>query len=90
MWGERNHPPHAQLAQLHPGPQHVGAHDDCSGHEVLLPHHGQGEQQNLWQSRPHSFCLPYPLDPLLIFPGASQGLRQNHFDMGEEDVFDVM
>jgi hypothetical protein len=38
-----------------------------------------------------TFFLPaLPLDPLLIFPGASQGLRQNHFDMGEEDVFDVM
>jgi hypothetical protein len=39
---------------------------------------------------PISFCLPYPLHLLLVFPGASWGLRQTYFDMGEEDVYDTM
>ena len=39
---------------------------------------------------PVTFRLPYPLHPLLVFPGASRGLRQTHFDMGEEEVYDEM
>jgi len=37
---------------------------------------------------PITFRLPYPLDPLLVFPGASRGVRQTYFDAGQEDVWD--
>jgi len=49
------------------------------------------ESNGIYRGRdPISFCLPYPLDPLLIFPRASHGLPQTHFDMGKEDVFDTI